>query len=104
MSFHSKVDATRQAKRARVLMRAALLTASGSQKVTVRDISHCGAHVLGVRGLRRESDVVFSRGELFAPARVAWVDGDEAGLRFYRELSPKEIEGALPISLLRDRR
>ena len=104
MSFHSKVQASRQAKRARVLMNAALVTGSGSQKVTVRDISRAGAHVLGVRGLCGDCDVVFSRGDLFTAARVARVDGAEAGLRFYRELSPEEIDAALPISLLRERR
>ena len=102
MSFHSKVQASRQAKRARVLM--TLVTGSGSQKVTLRVISRAGAHVLGVRGLCGDCDVVFSRGDLFTAARVAWVDGDEAGLRFYRELSPEEIDAALPISLLRERR
>ena len=85
-------------------MNAALVTASGSQKVTARNISRRGAEMLGVRGLREECDVVFSRGGLFTPARVASVRSDEAGPRFNRELSPEEIDATLPISMLRDRR
>lgn len=104
MSFHSTIESPRRTKRTRVLMKSLLMTATGAHKVTVRDISRTGAHVVGVRGLQEDCDAIFSRGELFAAAHVAWVDGDEAGLRFYRELSPEEIDGTLPTALLRQRR
>jgi hypothetical protein len=104
MTFHSTIESPRGAKRTRVLLKGVLMTVSGAQKVTVRDISRTGVHVVGVRGLREESDAVFSRGDLFAAARVAWVDGDEAGIRFYRDLSPEEIDGSLPTALLHEKR
>ena len=40
-------------------------------------------------------DVILKRGSLFAAARLDDVSGDEASLRFYRELSEEEIERAL---------
>ena len=104
MSFQSKIEAPTRAKRTRVLITGSLMTAAGMQKVTVRDVSRTGAHVIGVKNLRAECDAIFCRGDLFAAARIAWVDGNEAGLRFYRELSPEEIDGRLPGSLLRERR
>jgi hypothetical protein len=104
MSYHSTIGSPPRTKRTRVLMKGVLMTADGAHEVTVRDISRTGAHVIGVRGLCEQCDAVFSRGELFAAALVAWVDGDEAGLRFYRVLSPEEIEGSLPTGLLRERR
>jgi len=40
------------------------------------------------------------RGPLFVAARVASVNGDEASLHFYRELSDDEIERALMATAL----
>jgi hypothetical protein len=88
-------------ERARVLMVASLITPAGTQKVTIRNVSRTGAHVVVTGELPKGWDVLFKRGSLFAAAHVAWVRGDEAGLRFYRELSPDEVEGTLPAALLR---
>ncbi|MFL6725733.1 MAG: PilZ domain-containing protein [Sphingomicrobium sp.] len=104
MSFHTAIEAPRRTRRTRVLMTGTLVTPDGSQKVTVRDISRTGAQVLGAKGFTADCDAIFRRGSLFAAARVAWVSGDEAGLKFYRELSEEEIDGSLPASLLRGRR
>lgn len=54
-----------------------------------------GAQVTSREKLPTGCDVVLKRGSLFAAARVASVSGDEATLRFYRELSDDEIERAL---------
>jgi hypothetical protein len=47
---------------------------------------------------------VFRRGSLFAAAHVSWVRGGEVGIQFYRELDPEEVEGSLPVTLLRNQR
>jgi PilZ domain len=117
MSFHSPIEAprptkkttqatqaTRGAKRARVLMSGTLLTPTGTQKVTIRDISRSGAQLATTEKIPSDCDAIFKRGSLFAAARVAWSSSDEAGIRFYRELSPEEIDGTLPSSLLRNPR
>jgi hypothetical protein len=103
MSFHEKLEPLQRAKRARVLMFAVLVTPAGTRKVTIRDISRSGAQVAAKDKIPTDCDVLFKRGSLFAAARVAWVSGDEAGLRFYRDLSPDEVEGTLPVALLRSR-
>lgn len=82
-------------------MTATLVTPKGSKKVTIRDISRHGAQVALSDDIPNDCDVLFKRGSVFAAARVAWVSGGEAGIRFYRELSPDEVEGTLPASLLR---
>jgi hypothetical protein len=109
MSLHSAIEAApaaeaaRRTKRTRVLMTGVLLTADGSHKVTIRDISRTGAQIAGAKNIPRDCDAIFRRGTLFAAARVAWVTGDEAGVTFYRELSPDEIDGCLPAALLNAR-
>jgi PilZ domain len=102
MSFHEKLEPPQRAKRARVLMFGVLVTPVGTQKVTIRDISRIGAQVAGKDEIPKDCDVLLKRGSLFAAARVAWVSGNEAGIHFYRELSPGEVEGTLPGALMRE--
>jgi hypothetical protein len=99
MSIHSTIDSVRGAKRSRVLMRAVLTTPDGEQRVTIRDISPKGAQLAGVKGIAANSDAVFRRSAVFAPARVVWVKDGEAGLHFYRQLTPDEVAETLPHSL-----
>lgn len=94
MSIHSKVEKPRLEHK-RVLISGLLVTPAGERRITIRDISPTGAKVACRERLPGNCDVLLKRGELFAAARVAAVDGDEASLRFYRELSPDEIERAL---------
>ena len=104
MSFHSSVDTPRRASRTKVLMSGVLLTPAGAQKVTLRDISRTGAHLVGTKDVPTDCDAIFRRDSLFAAARVSWVRGGEVGLQFYRELEPEEIEGSLPATILRNQR
>jgi hypothetical protein len=101
MSVHTKLKTPGRTERARVLMIGALITPAGTHKVTIRDVSRTGAHVLIKDELPSGCDVLLKRGALFAAAQVVWVRDNEAGLRFYRELSPDEIGGTLPNTLLR---
>jgi hypothetical protein len=85
-------------------MTGVLLTPAGAQKVTLRDISRTGAHLVGTKDVPADCDAVFRRGSLFAAAHVSWVRGGEVGIQFYRELDPEEVEGSLPVTLLRNQR
>lgn len=95
MTAHSVVGAGRRPKPTRVLIVCDLLTESGNHRITVRDISRTGAHIIGAKRVPPESDAILRRGDLFAAVRIGPVEGDEAELKFYRLLSPQEIEAAL---------
>lgn len=92
MATHSREDGvSRTDKRTKVLMIGTLMTPDGAHNVKIRDISSTGAHLSATGSLAGGCDAVFKRGTLFAAARVAWSRKDEAGIEFYRELSPNEI-------------
>jgi hypothetical protein len=78
-----------------VLISGMLVTPAGDRRVMIRDISPTGAQLTCREKLPSNCDVLLKRGSLFAAARIAGVNGDEADLRFYRELSADEIERAL---------
>ena len=101
MSMHAPVEPPRRSKRARVLMTGVLMTPAGQRRVTIKNISRTGAQVASDEKIPEDCDVLFKRGNLFAAGRIAWVAKGEAGIRFYRELSPEEIDGRLPTTLLR---
>jgi len=101
MAMHERLELPARTKRTKVLMSCVLVTPDGAQSVKLHDISRGGAHISASRPVRSDCGVLFERGSLLVAARVVWVTGDEAGLRFYRELSADKIEGALPTSLLR---
>lgn len=78
-------------ERKKVLMTGTLLTPRGSQKVTIRDISVTGVRVSATVPIPDDCDAIFRRGSIFAAARVAWSSDNEAGLRFYRDLTADEL-------------
>jgi hypothetical protein len=91
MSVYTKLEAARRTDRKRVLMVAALITCDGSKRVRIRDFSSKGAQVVLESGELTKCDVLLKRGDLCAAAQVAWIKGDEIGLTFYREISPKDL-------------
>lgn len=95
MSIHSKVEEARSTEHRRVLIAGMLVTPAGDRKIMIRDISPGGAQVTCREKLPNNCDVLLKRGSLFAAARMVAVNGDEAELRFYRELTDDEIERAL---------
>jgi hypothetical protein len=100
MSAPSSIGAPRRTRRTKVLMTGVLLTPAGAQKVTLRDISRTGAHLVGASEMPTDCDAIFRRGSLFAAGHVSWVRGSDVGISFYRALSPEEIEDSLPATLL----
>ena len=100
MSIHSKVGTDRAAEHRRVLISGLLVTPVGDRRVMIRDISPTGAQVTSREKIPNGCDVILKRGPLFSAAQVASVNGDEASLHFYRELSDDEIERALMTTAL----
>jgi len=72
-------------------MVATLFAPGGLSEVRVRDFSSGGARILSQRPLEQSIDVIFKRGRTFVAARVIWSNGHEAGLQFYRALTPSEV-------------
>jgi len=96
MSYHAAIEPARRLSRTRVLMTGVLVGRDGAQKVTIRDVSKSGAQIATRDRIGKGCDVLLSRGPMFAAAQVVWAKGAEAGLKFYRDLSPDEVEGTLP--------
>lgn len=87
-----KLKCSRDAERTRVLMLATVLAPDGARQARVRDVSRSGAQ-LAVHGpLAIDTDVIFKRGSIFVAARVVWSDDRNAGLMFYRDLLPYELD------------
>ena len=80
------VRGARAAERDRVLLGATIVSPAGSHRVRVRDFSATGCQVVSDQALPSGVDALFSRGDLFAAARIVWSEGKEAGLQFYREV------------------
>jgi hypothetical protein len=91
MSVHTKLEAARRTERKRVLMIATVITCDGPKRVRIRDFSSKGAQIVLESGELAKCDVLLKRGDLCAAAQVAWIKGDEVGLTFYREISPKDL-------------
>jgi hypothetical protein len=81
----------RRSKRRRVLMRATIISVDGAQSARVRDLTESGAGIVCNTPLKRGTDVIFNRGDLLIAARVAWSEGNEAGLEFYRPLPFEQL-------------
>ena len=86
MGVESWVDAPaagkRQAKRNRVLLAARVSCGSMECEVRLRDLSRKGALVEGDSVPPPGAEVLFSRGSISVPARVAWSVANRAGLEF----------------------
>lgn len=87
MNAMTKPDrGARAAARDRVLLGATVVSPKGSHKVRVRDFSASGCQVVSDEALPCDVDAIFHRAGTFAAARIVWSDGNEAGLKFYREV------------------
>lgn len=86
MGVESWVDAPaagkRQAKRNRVLLAARVSCGSLEFEVRLRDLSQKGALIEGDTVPPKDAEILFSRGSMSVPARVAWSAANRAGLEF----------------------
>lgn len=85
------VSGTRRAKRARVLLAAKLQTPFGEIEARLRDLSQKGALVECSPTPPQGSEVVFSRGPISVPARVAWAGSGRVGLEFHHQIDENEM-------------
>lgn len=81
----------RDAKRARVLLAAKIKTSAGEVAVRLRNLSRMGALIEGDNLPEKGADLVFVRGEIRIPARVAWNAGNHAGLEFRHMIDEGEL-------------
>ena len=80
----------RRAKRAPILMAAALHTVGASRTVTIIDVSTTGARLRSSLALETGQHVWLKIPATDAFARVQWADGDIYGVRFDKPLAEAE--------------
>lgn len=84
-------EGQRIAKRARVLLAAKLQTPHGEVDARLRDLSSRGALVECREALPVGTEVVFARGKIVVPARVAWTGTNRLGLEFHYPIDEHEV-------------
>lgn len=86
----------RRSCRSNVLLKATLEIPGASLAVVLRNLSQDGALVQGDCLPDAGTRVLFHRQGLSVPSRIAWSDGDHAGLHFEYPLFPREILRHIP--------
>ena len=86
----------RRSRRSNVLMAATLESASGTAKVTLRNLSAEGALVEGDRIPQPGSTLVFRKKDLAVGAKIAWVSERRAGIAFDTQLAPETVLRHIP--------
>lgn len=85
------VTGSRQAKRARVLLAAKLDTQHGEIDCRLRDLSRKGALVECSPTPAADTELVFRRGGMAVPARVAWAAVGKIGLEFHYMIDEQDV-------------
>jgi hypothetical protein len=88
---NTQVGGKRDAKRARVLLAARLKTSFGDVEARLRDLSRKGALLECKKVPPVGSEVIFTRGTLAVPARVAWTGENRVGLEFDCMIDQREV-------------
>ena len=86
----------RKNRRSNVLMSASLELSGTSVPVKLRNLSAEGALVEGESLPVEGASVLFRKGDLSMPGRVAWVNGRQAGVNFARNLNPEQLLRHIP--------
>jgi hypothetical protein len=92
----SNSPSQRQSRRSNVLLAAALEMSGASIPVKLRNLSEQGALIQADRPPVEGSEVLFRRNDLTVAGRVAWVDGQYAGVAFAYPLQPQEVLRNIP--------
>ena len=86
----------RKNRRSNVLMSASLELSGTSVAVKLRTLSPEGALVEGDRLPVEGASVLFRKGDLSMPGRVAWVNDRQAGVNFAQKLNPDQLLRHVP--------
>jgi hypothetical protein len=89
--FNNAAAGNRQSKRARVLLAARLQTPYGELDARLRDLSRRGALVECTPAPQVGTEVVFMRGPIAVPARVAWAGVGKVGLEFHYMIDENDV-------------
>lgn len=92
----SETTQNRKSRRSNVLMAASLELSGMAIPVKLRNLSAEGALVEGDKLPVEGASIVFRKGELSVPARVAWVKGKSAGVNFTVNLQPEQVLRHVP--------
>jgi hypothetical protein len=90
------ISQNRRSRRSNVLMAASLETATGTAKVTLRNLSAHGALVEGDRIPAPGSPLVFRKKDLAVGGKIAWVSERRAGIAFDSNLDPETVLRHIP--------
>lgn len=92
----SSSNQLRRSRRSPVLLTATIELGGSVHEVKLRNLSSDGALVEGAENLPEYASVTFCRKELRVRARVAWVQGNHAGIAFDKALEPAEVLRHVP--------
>lgn len=92
----SNVTQNRRSRRSNVLLAASIEASGAVNPVKLRNLSTEGALIEG-RDLPVEgSEVLFRRNDLSIKGRVAWVDGNHAGVAFMEPILQEDVLRNIP--------
>ena len=86
----------RKSRRSNVLMAASLELSGTSLPVKLRNLSSEGALVEGDKLPVEGAAVLFRKGELSVPGKVAWAKARRAGISFSQKLEPEQVLRHVP--------
>lgn len=86
----------RKSRRSNVLMAASLELSGTSLPVKLRNLSSEGALVEGDKLPVEGASVLFRKGELSVPGKVAWAKARQAGISFMQNLEPDQVLRHVP--------
>jgi len=86
----------RKTRRSNVLMAASLELSGTSLPVKLRNLSAEGALVEGDKLPVEGAAIVFRKGDLSVPGKVAWAKTRSAGISFSRKLDPEQVLRHVP--------
>ena len=92
----SSVTHNRRSRRSPVLLAATVELGGAVHDVKLRNLSSDGALVQGAQDLPENAAITFCRKDLRVRARIAWVQGQHAGIAFDKPLEPAEVLRHIP--------
>lgn len=101
MSIDQRFETARHKRRAQVFMSGELIVAGKAAKITIRDISMDGAHIVCEVPLVLGAAVRLKRAGLEAAGEIAWIKKNEAGIKFDSPLEHRELQRSMPEAILK---